>query len=288
MTMMTAWEFSGAAEGAAGCCGDVAFDFALTGGRHAVAVVDVAGHGRTRARLSGALAFSVARHLVAFADPVAALLAADAVLRRDADDLPYAVGFVAVIDAAFGTIEYASAGFDTAFILSGDAERCPLTATGAMLGAPFMPNLRATMRSFVAGEALVIATDGAAESRAPSNLRFFGTSGVADAVRSALRVGDDPARAVYAAARRYAGGAQQDDIGVSVLRFARRVSADYRSEIIAPSALAGDVPGKSMLKIAPPPGALLTEMRPPWSATNRAVSASPSPLPAMPAAALPR
>jgi hypothetical protein len=194
-------------------CGDAVLTLALTSGRRAVVVLDVAGHGRVRAPLSAAVAEAICASLRIDGSPSAALEAADARLRTLEDDLPYAIAFVAVIHPATRTVVYASAGHDVAFTLAGNGRIRHLAPTAPMLGIPLA--YRACDATFVLdpSETLVVVTDGVSDSRPAGSDRFFGAAGTAYAVARSLRCGDDPAQAVLAAAEIHRGERLTDDAG---------------------------------------------------------------------------
>lgn len=200
-------------------CGDIAYVLPLLSGRTAFVVIDVAGHGRARAPLSSALAGAVTASLERDGSPAMALGCANRLLLASADASPYAVGFVALVHPVLRTVIYASAGHDVAFALGADGRIRHLAQTGAMLGIPLADHACDALFLLAADETLVIATDGISDSRPAVSQHFFGAGGTARAVTQSLRVGDDPARAVLAAALVHEGGHQTDDVAVVVARF---------------------------------------------------------------------
>src|ERR1035437_1627180 len=212
------WQVVRAASAHDGRCGDRAFTLPLGPGRTAIVMVDVAGHGATRAPLASAIAGAITAELLGGASPAAALGCADDRLRRFADESPYAVAFVALVHPALRTVVYASAGHDVAFTLAEDGRLRHLGPTAPMLGVPYAVHVCDAVLSLDAGETLVIVTDGVADSRPAGSDDFFGAERTACAVARSLRRGGDPARGVLDVACAHAGGRQTDDIGVVVAR----------------------------------------------------------------------
>jgi serine phosphatase RsbU (regulator of sigma subunit) len=211
------WHVVRAAQARRGRCGDIVESLRLGSGRTALIVVDATGHGSAPAPLSSAIADTINAALRRGKTPGEALRWADRRVRKFASDLPYAVAFVALVDAARSAV-YASAGHDLAFALHDDGRNERLAPTAPMLG------VAREFRAFEARialdpiETLVIATDGIGESRPAGSRDFFGASRVAQVVRQALRDGCDPARALLDAAYAYGGGRQSDDMGAVVAR----------------------------------------------------------------------
>lgn len=200
-----------------GPCGDVAIVVPLADSRIAIVLVDVAGHGRSRALLASTVANAVLRRLIADGSPAAALAAGDAALRVFPDDLPYAVAFAALLNSTTGVAVYASAGHDLAFTLDGDGSVYALPPTAPMLGIPLAMNPCEALARLSQHGSLVIASDGVGESRSEGDYDFFGRERAAEAVLQALRIGDDPARGLIAAARRFAGERLCDDAAAIVV-----------------------------------------------------------------------
>jgi serine phosphatase RsbU (regulator of sigma subunit) len=185
-------------------------------GRTAIAVIDVAGHGATRAPFASALAGTMRVSLLADESPSLALHRADEQLRTFNDEFPFAVGFVAVLDPALRTVSFASAGHDVAFALAPDGFCTALEPTGPMLGIPYTVNICDAVFRLEPYATLVIATDGVGDSRCAGSRAFFGARGTAHALGRSRAHGGDPARAVIDAACAYAGGRKADDMGIAV------------------------------------------------------------------------
>ena len=214
-----------AAHGAAGPCGDEARVVHLASGHVGIVVVDVAGHGWARAALSSAVADEILAELLRHRSPAIALGHGDRCLRTLDDDDPYAVAFVALVNPPRRTLVYASAGHDLAFTIDGRGRVFDLKPTAPMLGVPMTLNPCNALTQLHPDSALVIATDGIADSRPAGSTEFFGAGRAAAAVRRSLAGGYDPAFALYDAAVAHAGGHQGDDATV-VVAHARVALAD--------------------------------------------------------------
>jgi phosphoserine phosphatase RsbU/P len=215
--------------------GDIAEFIELGQSHHAIIVGDVAGHGCAAGVAARALS-GYTRRLVAGAVPLPSALYFTSryfsrTLRTDA--MPFASMFIAVVDLRRGTLTYASAGHEPGLLFNDDGTHEHLLPTGPIIGVA--ANAMFTERKFPLSDAqmLVVVTDGITEARHNhgDNLAFFGTHGVATAVRDAARDGRDPASTIYGSAVKHAGGALGDDATVfvssltPVLRNARNVFA---------------------------------------------------------------
>ena len=214
-----------AAYGLPGPCGDEARVVKFVSGHVGIVVVDIAGHGGARATFSSAVADEMLAGLVKKRSPAVALGYGDRALRMLDIEVPYAVAFAALINPAHRTLVYASAGHDLAFTIDGRGRVCDLRPTAAMLGIPMTINPCDALAQLHPDSALVIATDGIADSRPAGSTEFFGVERAAAAVRQSFATGYDPAFAVYDAALAHAGGRQRDDATVVVVH-ARAALAD--------------------------------------------------------------
>jgi serine phosphatase RsbU (regulator of sigma subunit) len=213
------------------CCGDFATCVDLEPGRRAIIVGDIAGRGTAAGDGASALCAYVHR-LVARHVPLAETLqaASDFFIRTVMDDAtPFASLFIAVADLQQGLIRYASAGHEPALLFNdGEAsthEHFDPTGpvlglgTGSAFGEHTFPLFRDSF--------LVVVTDGITEARRSigDRLSFFGTGGVARAVRDAVLQRRDPAREVHLAAMHHADGQLSDDacVVVSPVSFPNRI-----------------------------------------------------------------
>lgn len=202
----------------AGVCGDAIRVANSYDGAFAFALVDVAGHGAARAPLSRAVGDAVMAALVAGATPSAALAAGDARLRCCDDECPYAVAFAARLHPRSGSLVYAVAGLELAFVLDRGGRQWPLAPTAPMLGIPWPLHPCDGVRSFAQGGTLVVASDGVGDSRPAASVDFFGAERAAAVVEHAIVAGADAAHALVAAARSHAGNVLRDDAAALVVR----------------------------------------------------------------------
>lgn len=198
-------------------CGDRAITLPLRSGRTAFVLLDIAGHGASRAFLSSAVANEIVRALMHDESPASALGRADRLLQTIDDESPYAVAFAAVVDPALQTLVYASAGHDVAFLLADNGTVRHLMTTAPMLGIPLVKNAFDSVLMLEPSDTLVIVTDGISDSRRAGSEEFFGASRAALAVTRSRIDGRDPSRAILEAARAYEGGVQADDHGAIVV-----------------------------------------------------------------------
>jgi len=202
--------------------GDFATVVEIAPHRQAFIVGDVAGHGAAAGDGAAALSAYV-RYLVALHVPPPETLRKASMFfaRRVMNDaMTFASLFVAIADRRQRTLVFASAGHEPALLFdSSDAStHVHLAQTGPLLGIEADPTYAACTIPLFAESLLVVVTDGITDARRciDGNLSFFGTSGVARAVRDAVRRRRDPAHEIYAAAILHARGALSDDACVMV------------------------------------------------------------------------
>lgn len=109
---------------------------ALDGGRTAVLVLDVSGHGALAGLVTMRLRAVLAVALRSGFDAATALLRASTAL-ADTQDGRFATALVLVLDPANGSLAWANAGHPAGWLLPGGrtGERVPLTPTGPLLSA---------------------------------------------------------------------------------------------------------------------------------------------------------
>ena len=205
---------------------------ALPGGRAAVVVGDVAGHGPA----AGVFALRL-KHLLGAAldddlDPGDALAwVAD---RTGETDELFATVVVAVVDPVRSLLSYASAGHPD-LVVVGPAGLQRLPATGPLLSG--LVSGWTTVEVPLPPGALVVAhTDGLSEARGPGGQEYGEARLHALLARHA---GDDPEAvgdALVADVRRHAAGRAQDDRTVVVLRPAPSGAPRVRPGATAPAA----------------------------------------------------
>ncbi|MFD4689157.1 PP2C family protein-serine/threonine phosphatase [Streptomyces sp. NPDC058463] len=154
------------AVGSLNVCGDW-YDLAeLPGGRFAVAVGDVVGHGLTAAGVMGQLRSALSA-AVRVADGPAAALDALGLYARSVEGAESTTALQTVIDCESRTVTYSSAGHPPPALLQADGTVEFLDrATDPPLGARFehIPRIQAEA-SFSEGASLVLYTDGLVERR---------------------------------------------------------------------------------------------------------------------------
>jgi serine phosphatase RsbU (regulator of sigma subunit) len=197
--------------------GDV-YDFlALEGGRLAVVLGDVTGHG-VDATADMAMAKFVFRSLAReHPEPADFLASANDVICSEIGPGKFISMSYVVVDGAGGTVAGASAGHPAPRIVLPDGSVYPLEAHGLVLGIDGGQEYAESHAELPLGASLVLYTDGVVEARRDGEL--YGDERL-DALlgeRHGL-----PARALAAAvaedAREFAGGDLSDDLAVVVIR----------------------------------------------------------------------
>jgi phosphoserine phosphatase RsbU/P len=185
-------------------CGDFAACIRLGPCRYAVVVGDVAGHGDHAGHAANVLSSEV-RTLLSCCSSLTEVLHLSSMRFERAvftERTPFASLFVAIIDDFERVLRYASAGHEPALLFNADCGHQHLEPTGPVFGVPATPVFSERELPLSVGNVLVIVTDGITEARRSEggHLRFFGSSGVVQAVLSAKSRGEDPARTIYQAA----------------------------------------------------------------------------------------
>lgn len=184
----------------------------LGGGKVALAVVDVTGHGPQ----AGIFALR-AKHLLGPAiDETASPGEALTWLARRMGDTGerFLSAFLAEVDTTTGVCRWANAGHPSAFVVGMD-QVAELGQTGPILG-PLPARWETEEFRICPSSTLVAYTDGLVEAR--SGRSEFGTERLFRVLRD--RAGSDPAAVITAAlreVRRFAGGRVHDDITVVAL-----------------------------------------------------------------------
>jgi serine phosphatase RsbU (regulator of sigma subunit) len=197
--------------------GDTHDAFTFDGKRALFIVADVSGKGIEAAVDTALIKYTMRTLFTECADPGVLLAKFEAIYARSAEKTDtFVVMFVAVLDLEDGTLRYASAGHEPAWIVRGGAVDL-LPPTGSIVGiAPEDGFATHTLR-LAAGDALVVSTDGLTESR-DARGRFLGAEGVRDwLVRltgSAQARADAVVRLLRRRSRRIA-----DDLAILVVRY---------------------------------------------------------------------
>jgi serine phosphatase RsbU (regulator of sigma subunit) len=144
--------------------GDFYDVFQLPGGRVALLVGDVSGHGREALERTSSLRPALRGHLEAGLSPRAALEAANRSLGVDASG-GFTTAVVAVHDPGSGALTYAAAGHPPP-VLAGPGAHAPVTVSSAPpLGVGLRTGLRQTTVPLPRGAAACFVTDGVLEAR---------------------------------------------------------------------------------------------------------------------------
>jgi serine phosphatase RsbU (regulator of sigma subunit) len=201
-----------------GRCGDVAATFRLPSGNHALIVIDAAGHGEARAQLADIIAEVMIATLTCEESPGQAVFLAHEWLATSREALPYAVAFAAIVHPLSGTVLYACAGLEIAFVIGANGRARRLVPTSPMLGIPIRTEPCEAALTLRLADSLVVTTDGVGDSRRIGSTNFFGMSG---AIRAAARTNGSPRRcaeAILNAALDHAAGVVVDDAAVAIVR----------------------------------------------------------------------
>src|SRR5581483_11880037 len=216
---LPALEFGAVYESSAllGVGGDVYDYLAVDEDRLAVVLGDVTGHG-IDAAADMAMAKFVFRSLARlYPEPSAFLTAANDVVVEEIGPGKFITMLYLVIDLRSGEVACASAGHPPPRLLRPDGRVEALAATGLALGIEPGQPYAELRRSFDAGDAVVLYTDGVVEARREGEL--FGEERL-DAVLSARH--DAPAQVLAETAldecRRFVGGELRDDCAIVVVR----------------------------------------------------------------------
>jgi serine phosphatase RsbU (regulator of sigma subunit) len=212
-------------------CGDFATCVDLARDRRAIIVGDIAGRGTAAGDGAAALCAYVHRLVARRVEPSETMRAASDFFARTVMDeaTPFASLFVAIADLHEGLVQYASAGHEPALLFNdGEASTHEhFDPTGPVLGLGTASAYGQQTFPLFRDSFLVVVTDGITEARRTihDRLAFFGTGGVARAVRDAVLQRQDPAREVHRAAVHHAGAGLTDDacVVVASLSFPNRI-----------------------------------------------------------------
>jgi hypothetical protein len=197
-----------------GRCGDVAATFRLPSGNHGLLVIDAAGHGEAGAHLADVIAEVMITTLTCEESPGQAVFLAHEWLATSREELPFA----AVVQPLTGTVFYACAGMEIAFVMAASGRAQRLTPTAPMLGIPTRCAPREAAFTLRTSDSLIVATDGVGDSRRIGSTTFFGING---AIRTAARTHGNARRcaeAILDAALAHAAGIAVDDAAVAIIR----------------------------------------------------------------------
>lgn len=190
--------------------GDFYDAFELPGGRTAVLVGDVAGHGRDVVPLTALVRYNVRAYLEAGLAPRATVHVAANVLAPHLGDRQVTI-VVAIFDPGTGRLTYACAGHPPPLLL-GSAEPPVTVCSSPPIGAGAATGRRQTTIAFAPGAAACLHTDGLDE--APATFGRLGREGVAEELRA---LGPRPAADELIARVVRRSARQPDDMAACIL-----------------------------------------------------------------------
>jgi len=188
----------------------------LGGGRTAVVVADVAGHGIEPAITAFQAKYLLRVFLKQFRDPAQALEELTAQMASADRPDEFVSAFVGVADPAVGTLRYASAGHPPAWLWH-DREVTPLEATGPVLLLDANAGYHSREVRFDPGDVVVAYTDGLTEARAGGEM--FGEERVATTLRRDPGVAPEVlCKSLLEAATDFSSGPIADDVAILAIR----------------------------------------------------------------------
>ena len=205
--------------------GDFYDVLSLAGGRTAIVIGDVSGHGREALARTALARYTLRAYVEAGMEPGESLQIAGSVLAGKLEG-DFITALIAVHDAGAGTLTYASAGHPPPIVVSS-APFKPVLAGGAPpLGVGAPTGQRQTTLPFPRGSVACFYTDGLSEARMASG-RLVGAPGLERIVRTLGReaTGQNVIDGVTATSRRIA------DDAAAVVITAEEGSAIVRSRV---------------------------------------------------------
>jgi serine phosphatase RsbU (regulator of sigma subunit) len=180
-------------------------------------IADASGKGIEAARLSAFTQYAIRTLTGQFSDPAQVLMRFNRLfLDTFADPSSFVVVFLGAFDAPSGTLRYASAGHGSAFIVRPRGVE-QLAPTGAIIGLTRDEAYAVHTIGLVAGETLVLATDGLTESRDASG-EMLGDDGVVALLRDSLAEPQTICDELASEVLRRSRGEVADDLAILVLR----------------------------------------------------------------------
>jgi hypothetical protein len=195
----------------------------MEGGRVAIIVGDVCGHGRQALAVTALMRYTLRAYLTAGGEPRSALQAAARALENE----PHAeltTVVLAVYDARAGTLTYACAGHPSPILLGAPAHSPVTVGSSPPIGAGLETGLRQTTVPLPPGSTACFFTDGLVEARVADGLlgrerlgdiaRELGDAATADALLERIaeradRSADDMAACIVRAAENAPVGGEQ-------------------------------------------------------------------------------
>jgi len=194
--------------------GDFYDVLSLGGGRTAVIMGDVSGHGREALARTALARYTLRAYVEAGMQPREALQMAGSVLAGKLEG-DFITAMIAVHDAGSATLTYAAAGHPPPIVISGEPFKPVLTAAAPPIGVGATTGQRQTTLPFPRDSIACFYTDGLSEARMQSG-RLIGAAGLERIIRSlgpevtaeqvidgvgttAVRIADDAAACVLTA-----------------------------------------------------------------------------------------
>ena len=189
-------------------------------GRLTIAIGDVSGHGFGAALLMAETRAYARAYASLGSDPGVLLERLNRALAKDLNGAQYVTLLVVRLDSGRRTLQYASAGHVTGYLLDRAGEvTLGLQSTGPPLGLFSAPVFAVSDEiGYEEGDTLVLLTDGITEA-AGQDGEEFGAEGALGVVRAHLgRPAREIADAICAAARAFCAGPASDDLTAVVCR----------------------------------------------------------------------
>lgn len=203
-------------------CGDYLDCFSMPDGRTCIGIGDVSGHGMDSA-LVMALTRAYVRSFAQVEGDVAAILQrVNQMLLADVEDTRFVTLLLVCLDAANGSMSYASAGHVSGFLMNGTGEiDHVLESSGPPLGLFPAAIFVTSVVPLTSQHLVILMTDGTTEMMASEDEQF-GSNGVLEYVRAhRQKSASELAHGIYRAAREFAGdNPQQDDATGVVVKVA--------------------------------------------------------------------
>ena len=198
------------------------FDFQLlSDGVILACVADVSGHGVPAAMGAAMLKTLFLAATAESTDPGQILTAINGTFTQVALEEDFASIIVVRLDASRHTLEYASAGHETCYLLRATGHAEALYSTGGLMGLTVLPQWQSKTLPMHHGERVVLVTDGLSEAMSPEG-RMFGRGQVHDVLMANIK---DPLDAIaprlLAAVELWSQGQlQTDDITILAIAMA--------------------------------------------------------------------
>jgi PAS domain S-box-containing protein len=199
-------------------------------GKNTIALVigDVTGKGLEAAMYTAEVKFVLRGFLREYPSPAIALERLNKFIcakdQLDADHIgqSYVALAAVVVNTTSGDLSAALAGMEMPFLLRVNGETDQFSGGGPLLGVDSGAQYEGQKSILMAGDTLVMCTDGLIEARSPlQRLAFFGKEGVESAMKQAMAEHSslaDIGQEVLEQARRFAGGNIRDDVCLLLAR----------------------------------------------------------------------